>query len=308
MDCLLFLIQTMSCFATSSAVRNSSSASRALKDQFILFGASGQIGRVIKKLLPEAQTLAWAEVAEMQPEELKQRILKDMDPSSRKTAILANGVTNPNLSENELMSSNLYFPQKVAKIFDGDSCFRMLTLGSIMENFPAACAKNTYLRSKLELGCWMSRQAKRQVHQFLHVRIHTIYGAGLRPYMFLGQMRDALMRSERFSISSGNQLREYHHVEDIADALIKIAKMEWNFGPILELNSGQPVQLKQLAQEVFKAFHREKDLEVGGLENAPGENFSVAFKRTPASFLPFFRDPIQGVICFLQEELGAKER
>ena len=54
----------------------------------------------------------------------------------------------------------------------------------------------------------------------MHLHLHTLYGGRPQAHMFLGQMIRALERGAEFAMSSGEQLREYHHVHDIAGAMV----------------------------------------------------------------------------------------
>ena len=44
------------------------------------------------------------------------------------------------------------------------------------------------------------------------------------PFMFAGQMLDALEKEKPFKMSGGAQLREYHHVEDIAASVSRFPR------------------------------------------------------------------------------------
>lgn len=216
--------------------------------------------------------------------------------------IFANGVTDPGLPQDEIFFSNVEFPQRVieATLRQGD--FRYLTLGTVLEHFPEACAHNPYLRSKLELGHWIAEAAARPgaAGRLLHLRLHTLYGGPPKPHMFLGQIAKALEENSLFRMSHGDQLREYHHVDDIARALVAILGREWCFGPLLEIHSGQPVRLVDLARGIFRAFGKEDLLRVGETPEALGENRDRVFPRSEAWLLPAFREPILGVIEFLR--------
>ena len=94
-----------------------------------------------------------------------------------------------------------------------------------------------------------------QKRRILHCRLHTLYGGEPKDHMFLGQIVNAIRSNSVFSMSSGEQLREYHHVDDIAESLATIVNSDWSlWSPILEINSGQPLKLLDLAMAIFNAF------------------------------------------------------
>ena len=84
----------------------------------------------------------------------------------------------------------------------------------------------------------------------IHLHLHTLYGGQPHPHMFLGQMIGALERGAEFHMTSGEQLREYHHAHDIAGAMLAGRDWESAREPV-HLSSGAPVRLADLARAVF---------------------------------------------------------
>jgi nucleoside-diphosphate-sugar epimerase len=104
-------------------------------------------------------------------------------------------------------------------------------------------------------------------------------------------------------MSSGDQLREYHHADDIAASLSALLEKEWTFGPTIEISSGKPVKLGDLAQAVFRAFKKEKLLKIGALPKVSGEVIQDSYERSPDWLLVAERDPIAGVIDSIRAQL-----
>jgi nucleoside-diphosphate-sugar epimerase len=176
-----------------------------------------------------------------------------------------------------------------------------------MENFPDVCAGNPYLASKLELSRWIASQPLGE-GRTLHVRVHTLYGGQPKPHMFLGQMIRALRDGKAFEMTSGEQLREYQHVADLAFAFEALLGLDWreaHLGPLLEINSGKPVRLADLARAVFDACGHPELLKIGSLARPQGENLNRAFPPSPAWLLPAARDAIQGVVEAVRREVFA---
>jgi len=113
----------------------------------------------------------------------------------------------------------------------------------------------------------------------------------------------ALCSGTQFRMSTGRQLREYHHVHDITGALLAILDLEWSFGaePLM-LSAGDPVRLVDLARAVFKTCGRPDLLKVGAIAAASSENERVRFPRSGATVLPFYRDPRIGVPEYVRLE------
>ena len=116
--------------------------------------------------------------------------------------------------------------------------------------------------------------------------------------MFAGQMFEALIRKERFRMSGGTQLREYHHVQDIAESILSFLSGGGR-DRMIELSSAEPIRLRDLASAIFKHFNEFDLLEIGSRVHSQGEVFESVYQRSP--YLAASRDPIEGVICWFKE-------
>lgn len=285
-----------------------------VKKRTILFGASGLLGSGLLHLLRQkgessVLPLAWNEVGPTAPADwVAKRVLPFAQGADQVTVVFANGITNPRLPVGEIRASNVEFPFSVISALRERPQFRFLTIGTIFENFPQACAANAYLGSKLELGSRMSELSRGGVDHFLHVRLHTVYGARMAPHMFLGQVARAIATRTPFAMSSGEQMREYHHVDDVSGAFGALLDRDWEKaapGGIVQINSGEPVRLAELAREVFKDFGMEDLLQIGAIPGASADNKEKVFERSPEWLLARSRPAIPGVIAAIRESLRA---
>jgi nucleoside-diphosphate-sugar epimerase len=264
----------------------------------VLFGSSGLIGSGLARALQNRDVLAfaWSE----SPGFIDQ-VLSALDPFRAYDFVFAGGLTDSKLSFERIRYSNTLFPQQLMEATASFSGARYLTIGTVMENFPDACEPNAYLRSKLELGRWLvARSSEPQwAGRCRHVRLHTVYGGTqLKPHMFLGQVVAALRANQEFRMSSGEQLREYHHVDDVVLSLTAILEAQWDrhASPILEISSGHAVKLGELARAIFHAFGKDELLRIGAIPRAQSENLDQIFPPAQPWLLPHTREPITGVI------------
>jgi hypothetical protein len=293
-----------------------------MKHPVILFGASGLLGSALLRerggsregqAKAEVLTIPWQEIPADETGFRRWaagRLKPFAQNSDRCTVVIANGLTNPKLDPRLIQNANVEFPKALVEVLEDIRGFRLMTLGTIFENFPRACESNPYLRSKLELGDFVSRNAftRQGAARFMHVRLHTVYGDKLAPHMFLGQMLEAIRSDKPFAMSSGEQMREYHHADDIAVALDGLIEREWGVAPLTpvqQLSSGEPVRLADLARAVFRAFGREPLLRIGAIDSALTDNRDNVFQRSPSWLLPRSRPPIEGVIAELKRALRA---
>jgi nucleoside-diphosphate-sugar epimerase len=130
----------------------------------------------------------------------------------------------------------------------------------------------------------------------MHLRGHTFYGGAPAPHLFLGQMYESLREGSPLRMSAGRQLREYAHVEDVATSIVALLGRDWARPETIDLSTGEPVRLSDLARAVFRAFDREELLQVGALPTPAGENLDLRFPRSPAWLLGQPRPPVDGII------------
>jgi len=217
----------------------------------LLFGAGGNLGSAIHNRLlvngHKVYRVAWTQAAEWlgasgtasRLDAIRGEIFRI---TGGETDILfAGGDTNPSHSAGALHRSNTHFPQAIISATATLSGFRYVTFGTIMEAFAGMAECNPYIASKVALGQWITNQtpnahARREDAmpdlrgRSAHLQIHTLYGGGTPvPHMFLGQLVAALRKQQPFSMSAGRQLREYHHVDDIAGAVARLlSRSSWD--------------------------------------------------------------------------------
>ncbi len=194
----------------------------------IIFGGGGQTGTaLITELLKNGYSeshvhiIPWSVIGRpeicLNKESLRNTLFAYLDSKIYGDFIFAGGITDPLVAVEKINYSNIEFPKRVIEATFDHSDFRYLTVGSIHENVELFY-NNNYLRSKLELGRLIEKKSYESnvKDRFLHLPLHTLYGGKPKDHMFLGQIAKAIKNGTVFRMSSGLQLREYHHVEDIA--------------------------------------------------------------------------------------------
>lgn len=220
--------------------------------------------------------------------------------------IFAAGIIDPNAPETELMRINAEVPARLYTALGRAAAeghrVRFVTFGSALEAREEIAAVNAYIRSKVRLRDEWKREAPTGGVLWSHYQLHTLYG-GKRPppFMFLGQMEAALRQKIPFLMSSGNQLREYHHADDVAANILLHLRSAAPTSSEIALNSGCATRLRNLAEAVFDHFGMSDLLKVGALAQQQGEVMEV--NTTRSEHVVAFRDPVRGIITWL-ENLG----
>lgn len=279
----------------------------------LLFGAGGRLGKALHSRFSAVgdvvASIPWSEARRWldQTDDAIRRRLAEAAGDGGFDVIFANGNTDPAQSIEQLMADNLTFVVRIVEAVRPIHGTRFITFGTMLETFDAIIAHNRYAQSKSALGRWVESAARDGLAGRIgHLRLHTLYGGGdPTPHMFMGQMLAALRARRRFPMSDGRQLREYHHVEDVAGAVER-----WLDRPLIEpaaltLSSGRALRLADLAQAVFERIGRRTDLDVGAIAAPPAENLDRAFPPSPDWLLLPSRDPLEGVAEWMTERLDA---
>lgn len=267
-----------------------------------VIGSSGRLGQALLRqfgadavtCLPRAVYAPWC--AEGQAASVARHFAALGGPGD--TLYVAAGLLDPRLPEADHAAVNLALPRN---LIDGAAPLGMAvrTFGTIMESLLAG--QNAYIRSKSALGLHAAAAAAAGL-PVAHLRIHTQYGGGApSPFMFLGQIAASLRAGTTLSMTSGRQLREYHHVDDDAGAVAQLEAA--GLHGMVDVNHGAPVTLRALAEHVFAAFDASALLAVGALPEPPAEHYNGALAR-PAALAAFpFRATLPGVAAYLHSEL-----
>ena len=209
------------------------------------------------------------------------------------------GVVNPLNNPVEITRVNVDFPLAMAHAIKA-SPSTLVTFGSILEEFPDLSRNNPYLSSKLTLS---NRLQEIEGLNFHHFRIHTWYGGQfLAPSLFLGKITNCIVENKPFIMSSGKQLREYHHIED--DVIRIIPALKTATRRFLQINHGSPIRLGQLAENIFTHFNKKELLIRDASFTPPHENLEVRFKESPSFGLQPFRPLFPSILEYIERQIG----
>ena len=215
--------------------------------------------------------------------------------SENDTLFVTSGLLDPGLSQEDLMRVNYHLPKNLV---DGAAKLgvRVITFGTLMEALSSS--KNAYVQSKLALNEYVGTVATIN-KPVIHFQMHTLYGVGQPDaFMFLGQILTAIRNTRVFKMTSGKQLREYHHLADEAKAIRTI--VESNSVGVMDLSHGQPLSLKTIAEGVFQAFGKGSLLDAGALPEPSEENYTKIFKLSVGLNQGMFRDSLSGVVDYMK--------
>ena len=120
-----------------------------------------------------------------------------------------------------------------------------------------------YAASKLALGV-MGEQLSRSLGMtFAHARIFYPYGPGEDPRRMVPALIRALLAGQPFDASTGEQTRDYIHVDDIARAFVTL--LAQGASGVYNVGSGEPIAVRRLMQAVEIAIERPGLIRFGAL-------------------------------------------
>ena len=283
----------------------SESEARYAKGVIIIVGSKGNLSTALQDTLKDMSILMLPSSSiETWLEEDGERDIESflLNLSKLPTAILnATGIINPNEPAGFLNKVNYQLPRN---LLTAANRFKipLYTFGSIMERNPQYITSNNYLASKRRFKGYIDTLDKSRKENHLHFLVHTWYGVHtIPPHMFLGQMIESLTRRTKFRMSSGIQMREYHHIQDDMKVVLNSIQQK-EFG-VLEINHGNPIELREIAMAVFSHFDSMQFLEIDSSLDSVDESRVEFFEGLKVTEPYHFRGQISGIISFIEEQI-----
>ncbi|MEM9680492.1 MAG: NAD-dependent epimerase/dehydratase family protein [Bacteroidota bacterium] len=211
---------------------------------------------------------------------------------------ITSGILNAAADKSIIEEVNYHLPWNIIQSLEGLDV-QIVTFGTILENLRDT--ENNYVQSKIKLSDKISELNNRSP-KVSHFRLHTLYGYDDPvEFMFLGQVFQAIKEKSLFNMSSGLQIREYQHLDDVVSAVDHIIRSD--IRGVSEITSGTGIQLRELALSIFEAFKLEHLINIGSLDIKYKEKFSNDYQKNPDLNTIYFREPKKGVITYLKSRV-----
>jgi nucleoside-diphosphate-sugar epimerase len=271
---------------------------------YIILGSTGQLGACIRTnldrenshVLNRPKIQAWCDLSS---DELTAEIdgLLKADKASKHFLFYAAGETNPSTNPYALNQINFELPRKILEACVGLPV-QIVTFGSVHE---LTGISNPYMDSKKKLFSFF--QEKSAAFQWIHFQLHTLYSESEpHSHMLLGQILSSIRSKQKLRMTSGLQVRQYHHVEDV----IKIAMKELEFSSTYDskhVTGPETLSIGQLAKTIFEEFDSLDLLELGDLVQDPAEIFETKFELSEGLTQVDFRETLPGIISVFKKLL-----
>jgi nucleoside-diphosphate-sugar epimerase len=144
------------------------------------------------------------------------------------------------------------------------TCFEYDLASGYCTEYLTPTVPSTYYGScKHYLQSISEKYADKKGFDFAWGRIFYPYGPYEYPTRLVPSVIQSLLKDEPAQCTHGNQIRDFLHVADVADAFAAILDSEVN--GIINIGSGKPVSIKDLVMQIAKLLGKEDDIRLGAL-------------------------------------------
>jgi nucleoside-diphosphate-sugar epimerase len=151
------------------------------------------------------------------------------------------------------------------------TCFEYDLSSEYCTEYLTPMVPSTYYGScKHHLQSIGEKYADKKGFDFAWGRIFYPYGPYEYPMRLVPSVIQSLLKDETAQCTHGNQIRDFLHVADVADAFAAILDSEVT--GIINIGSGKPVSIKELVMQIAQLLGKEDDIRLGALparENEP---------------------------------------
>jgi len=151
------------------------------------------------------------------------------------------------------------------------TCFEYdLRYGYCNEYITPTVPSTYYGFCKHQLQSISDKYAEKKGIKFTWGRIFYPYGPFEYPTRLVPSVIQALLNDESAQCTHGNQIRDFLHVTDVADAFVTLLDSEVT--GIVNIGSGKPVSIKELVMQIAQLLRKEDDIRLDAFparENEP---------------------------------------
>ena len=112
--------------------------------------------------------------------------------------------------------------------------------------------KSTYGKAKLLSSIHVINLFKKKKFPSTVLRLYLAYGSRQDVNRFLPIIIKSCIKNKKFPCSKGVQLRDFIHVDDVVDAILKSLINKNARGQIINIGSGKPRKIKKVIEDVQK--------------------------------------------------------
>ena len=100
------------------------------------------------------------------------------------------------------------------------------------------------------------------------------YGPGQKETMFIPTLIKTLLRDEKFTMTPGEQTRDFIFIDDLVNAYVQAGVSEGHFGEIFNIGSGKAYKIKDIAYKIASFLNKQNFLKIGAKDYRKSEIMS----------------------------------
>lgn len=127
----------------------------------------------------------------------------------------------------------------------------------------------TYGRCKLALAQWAEMFSREREIDIAWARLFWMYGPRESPVRLVPSVARSLLAGIPAACSSGTQIRDFLHVNDVADALVALVRSKLT-GPV-NIGSSEPLAVRELIERVARVCGRPDLIRLGERDTPANE-------------------------------------
>lgn len=131
-----------------------------------------------------------------------------------------------------------------------------------------------YAKAKLAASERMRQACAGTETSFAWARLFYLYGPGENPGRLVPSVTLSLLAGEPARTTPGEQLRDFLHVDDVAEALVAVAQSDVTGA--VNVGAGQSIAVRELVETLGEITGRSDLVELGALPYSPGDPMVVS--------------------------------
>lgn len=172
---------------------------------------------------------------------------------------------------------------RLARFLQGAGCRRFIATGTCFEYAPSDPPQRESSPTKLSTPYVQAKLELLEALQSLDietawVRLFYQYGPGEDPRRLVPVVINNLLRGQEMKLVPGERVRDFLHIEDVARAVCAIAGS--NLTGAVNIGSGVPTTVREIALNIGEILHRVDLLKIGALPYGPTEPMDLLADNT----------------------------
>jgi len=246
------------------------------KDNILIVGGTGFIGyHLAKKLLKKGWNVT--SISSKPPRKIryltgvnykvcditnKKKLKKKINKSFKYVVNLGGYVDHTD--KKKTLKSHYYGCKNLAEIFLKKNLISFVQMGSSIEygdikspqketsRTTLKAVKSVYGKAKLLSSKYLIKLFKKKKFPATILRLYLAYGPKQDINRFLPIIINGCLKNKKFACSEGKQLRDFVHVEDVVEVIIKSLTNKNARGQIINVGSGNPKKIINIIKSIQK--------------------------------------------------------